>query len=82
GLGGSVMAPNKVFCLNLEKINFTRLFYSTYCTNRVKVDGIESYQQLLEMSELKEEKGEKNRDLDFDNCLNPSSTLDYDFRRV
>lgn len=52
-LGGSVMAPNKVFCLNLERINFTKLFYSTYCTNRVKVDEIESYQQLLEISELK-----------------------------
>ena len=56
GLGGSVMAPNKVFCLNLEKINFTKLFYSTYCTNRVKVDRIESYQQLLEISELKGKK--------------------------
>jgi hypothetical protein len=53
GLGGHVMAPNKVFCLNLDRINFTRLFYSTYCTNQVKVDKIESYGQLLQISEIK-----------------------------
>lgn len=53
GLGGHVRAPDKVFCLNLERINFTRLFYSTYCTNRVIGNRIESYQQLLEISELK-----------------------------
>lgn len=53
GLGGHVRAPDKVFCLNLERINFTRLFYGTYSTNRVTYDKIESYQQLLEISELK-----------------------------
>lgn len=53
GLRGAATKPDKVFCLNLERINFTRLFYSTYCTNQVKMEKIESYEQLLKISELK-----------------------------
>lgn len=53
GIRGTATEPDKVFCLNLERINFTRLFYSIYCTNQVKTEKIESYEQLLKISELK-----------------------------
>ena len=53
GVRGTVLNPEKVFCLNLERINFTRLFYSTYSTNQVKADKIECLEQLFEISKLK-----------------------------
>ena len=39
--------------LNLERINFTKLFYSTYSTNRVKTEKIDSLKQMFEISKLK-----------------------------
>lgn len=53
GVRGTTSDPNKVYCLNLERINFTELFYSTYSTNQVKIDKIESLEQLFEISKLR-----------------------------
>lgn len=53
GVRGTVLNPNKVYCLNLERINFTKLFYSTYSTNQVKTEKIDSLKQMFEISKLK-----------------------------
>ena len=53
GVGGSVRMPNKVYCLNLERINFTRLFYRTYCNNRVDSRQIDSLRTMFEISQLR-----------------------------
>ena len=50
GVKGTVLNPNKVYCLNLEKINFTKLFYSTYSNHQVKTDKIDSLKQMFEIS--------------------------------
>ncbi len=53
GVRGTTFNPGKTYCLNLERINFTKLFYNTYSTNQVKVDKIESLGQLFEISKLR-----------------------------
>ncbi len=47
GLGGTVQNPEKIFCLNLDRINFTTLYYGTYVHNRVINRRIESFEELI-----------------------------------
>lgn len=47
GVGGTVQKPDKVYCLDLENINFTRLFYSTYKNHRIMFGKVESLRQIL-----------------------------------
>lgn len=53
GVGGSVRSPASVYLLNLERINFTTLFYSTYHGNRVFSRQIENLDSMFEISELR-----------------------------
>ena len=46
GIGGTVQNPSKVYCLNLEDINFTTLFYRTYKDHRIMFGTVESFRQL------------------------------------
>ena len=46
GVGGTVNDPSRVYCLDLENINFTRLFYKTYRDHRVMYRRVESLKQL------------------------------------
>ena len=47
GLGGTVQNPEKIFCLNLDRINFTTLYYGTYVHYRVINRRIESFEELI-----------------------------------
>lgn len=49
GLGGTVQNPEKIFCLNLDRINFTTLYYGTYVHNRVINRRIESFEELIDI---------------------------------
>jgi len=49
GLGGTVQNPEKIFCLNLDRINFTTLYYGTYVHNRVINCRIESFEELIDI---------------------------------
>ena len=53
GVGGSVHSPKRVYLVNLDRINFTTLYYNTYAHNRV-YDHIDSLEQMFEISELKD----------------------------
>lgn len=55
GLGGTTQNPDKVFCLDLERINFTTLFYGTYAHNRVYSERIGSLEQLNAISAMDKE---------------------------
>jgi|GEM_PF-1129244 len=46
GVGGTVQRPDKVYCLDLENINFTKLFYGTYKNHRIMFSKVESLKQL------------------------------------
>ena len=46
GVGGDTKDPEKVYCLDLQNINFTRLFYGTYRGHRLMFDHVESFRQL------------------------------------
>ncbi len=46
GLGGSNTNPEKLFCLNLERINFTKLYYGTYCNNVLNPNELNSLNYL------------------------------------
>ena len=46
GVGGTVQKPDKVYCLDLENINFTMLFYGTYKNHRIMFGKVESLKQL------------------------------------
>ncbi|MBR3409698.1 MAG: hypothetical protein IKG94_02825 [Candidatus Methanomethylophilaceae archaeon] len=46
GVGGTVHDPDRVHCLDLEDINFTKLFYSTYRNHRITSGTVESLEQL------------------------------------
>ena len=52
GVGGPTQCPQKVYCLNLERINFTRLFYRTYKDNRIYSRQIDSLESMFKISEL------------------------------
>lgn len=52
GVGGSVQCPERVYLVNLDRINFTILFYNTYAHNRVYLKKIESLEQMFEISRL------------------------------
>ena len=43
GLGGTVQQPERIYCLDLDRIFFTTLFYGTYKRNRVyeKIDDLD-----------------------------------------
>ncbi len=43
GVGGTVQQPERIYCLDLDRINFTTLFYGTYKRNRVygKIDDLD-----------------------------------------
>ncbi len=53
GVGGTVQKPNKIYCLDLENINFTKLFYSTYKNHRIVFGGFESLEQLQYIASMK-----------------------------
>ena len=46
GIGGTVQKPDKVYCLDLDNINFTKLFYGTYKNHRIMFGTVESLKQL------------------------------------
>lgn len=46
GVGGTVQKPDKVYCLDLENINFVKLFYGTYKDHRIMFGSVESLKQL------------------------------------
>lgn len=46
GVGGTVDRPAKVYCLDLDDINFTKLFYGTYKSHRIMFGTVESLKQL------------------------------------
>ncbi len=46
GVGGTIHNPDKVYCLDLENINFTKLFYGTYKNHRIMFSKVESLRQL------------------------------------
>lgn len=46
GVGGTVKDPARVYCLDLENINFTKLFYKTYKDHRIMFGTVESLKQL------------------------------------
>ena len=46
GVGGTVQKPDKVYCLDLDNINFTKLFYGTYKNHRIMFGTVESLKQL------------------------------------
>ena len=52
GLGGTTQDPDKVFCLDLARINFTTLFYNTYAHNRVYSEQIGSLEQLMAIASM------------------------------
>ena len=54
GLGGTTQDPDKVFCLDLSRINFTTLFYGTYVHNRVYSERIGSLEQLRAFATMNE----------------------------
>ena len=47
GLGGIVQNPEKIYCLNLDRIHFTTLYYGTYVHNRVMNRRIESFEEMI-----------------------------------
>ncbi len=49
GLGGTTENPERVYCLDLDRINFTTLFYGTYKYNRVR-GTVSSLDELTELS--------------------------------
>ena len=53
GVGGSVQCPERVYLVNLDRINFTTLYYGTYAHNRVYPKRIDSLEQMFEISALK-----------------------------
>ena len=53
GVGGTVQCPERVYLVNLDRINFTTLYYNTYAHNRVYQKQIESLEQMFEISALK-----------------------------
>lgn len=53
GVGGSTQNPNNVYCLNLDRINFTLLYYGTYAHNKMMDHDVKSLNQLYEISLLK-----------------------------
>lgn len=52
GVGGTVQKPNKVYCLDLENINFTKLFYGTYKDHRIMFGKVESLKQIEYIANL------------------------------
>lgn len=53
GIGGSTQNPNRVYCLNLDRIHYTTLYYGTYAHNRVYTDTIGTLDQMYALSILK-----------------------------
>jgi len=53
GVGGSTQNPNRVYCLNLDRIQYTTLYYGTYVHNRVYVSTISNLDQMYAISMLK-----------------------------
>jgi len=53
GVGGTVQCPERVYLVNIDRINFTTLYYNTYAHNRVYQKQIESLEQMFEISALK-----------------------------
>ena len=41
GVGGTTSDPDKVYCLDLDLLNFTKLFYSTYRDHRIMFGKVE-----------------------------------------
>lgn len=46
GIGGTVQSPSRVYCLDLDNINFTKLYYGTYKSHRIVFGKVESLKQL------------------------------------
>jgi len=52
GIGGGPDSPNRVYCLNIDRINFTTLFYGTYCKNRIYLGNVSSLKQMYYIDSL------------------------------
>lgn len=50
GVGGTVEKPDKVYCLDLDRINFTTLYYGTFKENRVYWEMPKTLDGLLEVA--------------------------------
>lgn len=50
GVGGTVERPEKVYCLDLARINFTTLYYGTFRENRVHREMPKTLDGLLEVA--------------------------------
>lgn len=49
GLGGTPQDPERIYILDLDRINFTTLFYGTYKNNRI-YGGISSLDDIIDLS--------------------------------
>lgn len=50
GVGGNTHDPDKIFTLNLDRVNYTTLYYRTYTRNRIFFGKISSFEQLRTIS--------------------------------
>lgn len=50
GVGGNTHDPDRVFTLNLDRVNYTTLYYRTYANNRLFFGKISSLDQLRTIS--------------------------------
>ena len=46
GVGGNTHDPDRIFTLNLDRVNYTTLYYRTYAQNRLFLKRIVSFEQL------------------------------------
>ena len=50
GVGGNTHDPYMIFTLNLDRVNYTTLYYRTYANNRLFFGKISSFEQLRTIS--------------------------------
>lgn len=50
GVGGTVQHPARVYCLDLDNIHYTRLYYGTYKDHRIMFGTVDSFRQLCYIS--------------------------------